>query len=248
MIEYLSNYFATYGDLFVQATLESTFMTCVSCILAYVIGLPVGVWFNATTPNGIRPNATVNFILGWVINILRALPFVILMVAITPFTRLIVGTSLGMVAACVPLTITAAPFVARIVEQSLAEVDAGIIEATRSFGASNWQIIKVQVTECLPSLIRGGAITFVTLFGFVAMAGTIGAGGLGDLAIRYGYQRFMPDVMLGAIILCVIFIVIFQLIGDTASAKLDHRKTLNGSKKKSSKSHKAMAEPTFNLK
>ena len=231
-MDFLANYFAEYGELFLQGTIDSTIMTCVSCILAYVIGLPVGIWFNATTPNGIRPNAAVNFILGWVINILRALPFIILMVAIQPFTRAIVGTSLGVAAACVPLTITAAPFVARIVEQSLAEVDAGIIEATRSFGATDWQIIKVLIRESLPSLIRGGAITFVTLFGFVAMAGAIGAGGLGDIAIRYGYQRFMPDVMIGAIILCVIFIVVFQVIGDTASAKLDHRKTVNGKGKK----------------
>ena len=231
-MDFLASYFAEYGELFLQGTIDSTIMTCVSCILAYVIGLPVGIWFNATTPNGIRPNAAVNFILGWVINILRALPFIILMVAIQPFTRAIVGTSLGVAAACVPLTITAAPFVARIVEQSLAEVDAGIIEATRSFGATDWQIIKVLIRESLPSLIRGGAITFVTLFGFVAMAGAIGAGGLGDIAIRYGYQRFMPDVMIGAIILCVIFIVVFQVIGDTASAKLDHRKTVNGKGKK----------------
>ena len=231
-MDFLANYFAEYGDLFLQGTIDSTIMTCVSCILAYVIGLPVGIWFNATTPNGIRPNAAVNFILGWVINILRALPFIILMVAIQPFTRMIVGTSLGVAAACVPLTITAAPFVARIVEQSLAEVDAGIVEATRSFGATDWQIIKVLIRESLPSLIRGGAITFVTLFGFVAMAGAIGAGGLGDIAIRYGYQRFMPDVMIGAIILCVIFIVVFQVIGDSASAKLDHRKTINGKGKK----------------
>lgn len=246
-MEFLSAYLADYGELFAQGFIDSTIMTCMSCILAYVIGLPVGVWFNATTPNGIRPNAAINFILGWVINILRALPFVILMVAITPFTRALVGTSLGVAAACVPLTITAAPFVARIVEQSLAEVDAGIIEATRSFGASNWQIIKVQILESLPSLIRGGAITFVTLFGFVAMAGCIGAGGLGDIAIRYGYQRFNSEVMVGAIILCVIFIVVFQVIGDTLSAKLDHRKTLGGTKK-GRKSHRAQAEPTFNLK
>ena len=238
-MEQITAFFAEYGELFWQGTIDTAIMTCVSCIFAYVIGLPVGVWFNATTPNGIKPNAVVNFILGWAINILRAMPFVILMVAIQPFTRLVVGTSLGVAAACVPLTITAAPFVARIVEQSLAEVDAGIVEATRSFGASNWQIIKVQLRESLPSLIRGGAITFVTLFGFVAMAGTIGAGGLRDIAIRYGYNRYMPDVMVFAIILCIVFIVVFQLLGDTLSAKLDHRKTLGGGKK-----HKRKAQPS----
>ncbi len=234
-MEQITEFFAEYGELFFQGTIDTTIMTCVSCVFAYVIGLPVGVWFNATSPNGIKPNAVINFILGWVINILRALPFVILMVAIQPFTRLIVGTSLGIAAACVPLTITAAPFVARIVEQSLAEVDTGIVEATRSFGASNWQIIMVQLRESLPSLIRGVAISFVTLFGFVAMAGVIGAGGLGDIAIRYGYQRYMPDVMVFAIILCIVFIVVFQVIGDTLSAKLDHRKQLGGSKKRKHK-------------
>lgn len=226
-MDYLANYFEQYGELFFTGMVDTTIMTCVSCFLAYVIGLPVGVWYNCTSPGGLRPNARLNFVLGWVINILRAMPFVILMVAIQPFTRLIVGSSLGVAAACVPLTITAAPFVARIVEQSLAEVDTGVVEATRSFGASDWQIIKVLLRESLPSIIRGVAISFVTLFGFTAMAGCIGAGGLGDIAVRYGYQRFMPDVMVGAVVLCIIFIVVFQVIGDTLSAKLDHRRVLN---------------------
>lgn len=238
-MDYLANYFEQYGQLFFTGMVDTTIMTCVSCILAYVIGLPVGVWYNCTTPNGLRPNPKLNFVLGWVINILRAMPFVILMVAIQPFTRLLVGSSLGVAAACVPLTITAAPFVARIVEQSLAEVDTGVVEATRSFGASDWQIIKVLLRESLPSIIRGAAISFVTLFGFTAMAGCIGAGGLGDIAVRYGYQRFMPDVMVGAVILCIIFIVVFQVIGDTLSAKLDHRHSLSSQGKRRRKKREA---------
>ena len=145
--------------------------------------------------------------------------------AIIPFTRLIVGTSLGVPGAIVPLTVSAAPFVARIVEQSLAEVDAGLIEAAQSFGSSTWQIVtKVMLRESLPSLIRGVAITFVNLFGYSAMAGTVGAGGLGDIAIRYGYQRWNAEIMIAAVILCVVLVQIFQSFGDAMARKLDHRK------------------------
>jgi len=146
-------------------------------------------------------------------------------VAIIPFTRFVVGTSLGVPGAIVPLTVAAAPFVARIVEQSLADVDKGLIEAAHSFGASNFQIIvKVMLRESLPSLVRGVAITFVNLFGYSAMAGTVGAGGLGDIAIRYGYQRFQGDVMLVAVILCVVLVQLFQSLGDFIARAIDHRK------------------------
>ena len=147
-----------------------------------------------------------------------------MLVAIIPFTRFVVGTSLGVPGAIVPLTVAAAPFVARIVEQSLAEVDKGLIEAAHSFGASNFQIIvKVMLRESLPSLVRGVAITFVNLFGYSAMAGTVGAGGLGDIAIRYGYQRFQGDVMLAAVILCVVLVQVFQSLGDLIARVIDHR-------------------------
>ena len=182
-------FFDKYGALLAQGTIDTLVMSIASCVFAYVIGLPLGIWFAVTTPNGLRPNKAVNTVLGWIINIGRSIPFIILLVAIIPFTRLVVGTSLGVPGAVVPLTVAAAPFVARIVEQSLAEVDKDLIEAAHSFGASNMQIItKVMLKESLPSLVRGVAITFVNLFGYSAMAGTVGAGGLGDIAIRYGYQ------------------------------------------------------------
>lgn len=224
-MEAISQFIADYGTILVEATGASLFMTCISCVLAYVIGLPIGVAFHITTQNGLHPNKAVNVVLGWIINIGRSVPFIILLVAMIPVTRLLMGTSLGMAGAIPPLTVSAAPFVARIVEQSLAEVDPGVVEAAHSFGASTPQIIvKVLLKEALPSLIRGIAITFVNLFGYVAMAGVVGAGGLGDVAIRYGYQRWNGEVMMVALVLCVILVVIFQSIGDKLAVKLDHRR------------------------
>ena len=217
-------FFDKYGALLAQGTIDTLVMSIASCVFAYVIGLPLGIWFAVTTPNGLRPNKAVNTVLGWIINIGRSIPFIILLVAIIPFTRLVVGTSLGVPGAVVPLTVAAAPFVARIVEQSLAEVDKDLIEAAHSFGASNMQIIvKVMLKESLPSLVRGVAITFVHLFGYSAMAGTVGAGGLGDIAIRYGYQRFQGDVMLAAVILCVVLVQVFQTFGDWLARTIDKR-------------------------
>ena len=217
-------FFDKYGALLAQGTIDTLVMSIASCVFADVIGLPLGIWFAVTTPNGLRPNKAVNTVLGWIINIGRSIPFIILLVAIIPFTRLVVGTSLGVPGAVVPLTVAAAPFVARIVEQSLAEVDKDLIEAAHSFGASNMQIImKVMLKESLPSLVRGVAITFVNLFGYSAMAGTVGAGGLGDIAIRYGYQRFQGDVMLAAVILCVVLVQVFQTFGDWLARTIDKR-------------------------
>ena len=217
-------FFDKYGALLAQGTIDTLVMSIASCVFAYVIGLPLGIWFAVTTPNGLSPNKAVNTVLGWIINIGRSIPFIILLVAIIPFTRLVVGTSLGVPGAVVPLTVAAAPFVARIVEQSLAEVDKDLIEAAHSFGASNMQIImKVMLKESLPSLVRGVAITFVNLFGYSAMAGTVGAGGLGDIAIRYGYQRFQGDVMLAAVILCVVLVPVFQTFGDWLARTIDKR-------------------------
>ena len=221
----MAEFFDKYGALLAQGTVDTLVMTLLSCLFAYVIGLPLGIWFAVTTPDGLRPNRGVNTVLGWIINIGRSIPFIILLVAIIPFTRLVVGTSLGVPGAIVPLTVAAAPFVARIVEQSLAEVDHGLIEAAHSFGASNFQIIvKVMLRESLPSLVRGVAITFVNLFGYSAMAGTVGAGGLGDIAIRYGYQRFQGDVMLAAVILCVVLVQVFQSLGDWLARAIDRRR------------------------
>lgn len=223
-MDVLSHFFAQYGALFAQGTQDTLAMTLVSTFFAYVIGIPVGVLLVVTAPDGLRPHRTINAVLGWVVNIGRSIPFVILMVAIIPFTRLVVGTSLGVPGAIVPLTVSAAPFVGRMVEQSLAEVDGGLVEAAQSFGANVWQIVtKVLLRESLPSLLRGASIAVITVFGYTAMAGVVGAGGIGDIAIRYGYQRYQGDVMVAAIILCVVLVQVFQMIGDLLARKLDHR-------------------------
>ena len=220
-----SAFFAQYGNLFLQGTIDTLVMTCVATILAYVIGIPLGILLVVTSPNGLRPNRVVSTIVGWIVNTGRSVPFIILLVALIPFTRFIVGTSLGVPGAVVPLVVTAAPFAARMVEQSLEETDSGLVEAAQSFGASTWQIVwKVYLKETLPSLVRGAAITFVTLFGYSAMAGTVGAGGLGDIAIRYGYQRFQTDVMIFAVLLCVVLVIVFQAIGDVTARKIDKRR------------------------
>ncbi len=217
-------FFSKYGQLLIDGTIDTIIMTLIATLAAYVIGTPLGVLLHTSAPTGIKPHRGLHVVLGWIVNVVRSVPFIILLVAIIPFTRLITGTSLGVPGAIVPLTITAAPFVARMVEQSLAEVDGGLVEAAQSFGASNIQIvIKVLLREALPGLIRGLAMTFVTLFGFAAMAGTVGAGGLGDIAIRYGYQRYQTDVMIAAVVLCVIIVQVFQSAGNLVARKIDHR-------------------------
>ena len=224
MLNAVTNFFEEYGDLLLEGTLDTIVMTSIATLLAYAIGLPAGVLLIVSSKKGIKENATIHAIIGGIVNIVRSIPFIILLVALIPITRLIVGTSLGVPGAIVPLVVTAAPFVARIVEQSLAEVDGSLIEAAQSFGTSNIQIIfKVLLFESLPSLIRGVSLTFITLFGFSAMAGTVGAGGLGDIAIRYGYQRYQYDVMGVAVILCIVLVQMAQSIGDVISNKINHR-------------------------
>ena len=219
----ISTFVAEYGELLAEGVRDTLIMTAISTLLAYVIGLPVGVLLTTSGKRGIRPNRALNTVLGWIVNIVRSVPFIILLVALIPLTRLIVGTSLGVPGAVVPLVVTAAPFVARVVEQSLAEVDGGLIEAAQSFGTGNLQIVfKVLLVESMPSLIRGAALTFITLFGFSAMAGTVGAGGLGDIAIRYGYQRYQYDVMAVAVVLCVILVQIVQSLGELIARRIDH--------------------------
>jgi D-methionine transport system permease protein len=223
-MEWLQSFFAQYGTLLAQGTWDTIVMTFVSTLFAYVIGIPLGVLVVVTASDGLRPHHALNTVLGWIVNIGRSIPFIILLVALIPFTRWVVGTSLGVPGAIVPLVISAAPFVARMVEQSLREVDGGLVEAAQSFGASSWQIVcKVLLHEGLPSLIRGVSITFITLFGYSAMAGTVGAGGLGDIAIRYGYQRYQNDVMFATIIILIVLVQIVQTAGDHLAFKLDKR-------------------------
>ena len=195
MIETLSGLWDKYGMMLLEGTGATLYMTAASALFAYLIGLPLGVLMIVTAKGGIRPHPVLNSVLGWIINIGRSIPFIILIVALIPFTRLITGTSIGPTAAIVPLVIGAAPFVARMVETSLKEVDAKVVEAAQTMGATGWQIVwKVLLPESVPSLIRGTSISTITLIGYSAMAGTVGGGGLGDIAIRYGYQRYQQDV------------------------------------------------------
>ncbi len=224
MLDWASSFIATYGALLVQGTWDTILMTLVSTVLAYLFGIPLGVLVVITAPNSLKPHRALNTVLGWLVNIGRSIPFIILLVALIPVTKFIVGTSLGVPGAIVPLVFAATPFVARMIEQSLQEVDAGVIEAAQSFGASSFQIIwKVLLHEALPSIIRGASITFITLFGYSAMAGCIGAGGLGDIAIRYGYYRYQDDVMLVTIILLIVLVQLVQSIGDLVARKVDKR-------------------------
>ena len=225
-MEYLQIFFEQYGELLLQGTWATIVMTLVSTVFAYIIGIPLGVAVVLTDPKkGLLPHRAINAVLGWIINIGRSIPFIILLVAIIPFTRLVVGTSLGVPGAIVPLVVSAAPFVGRMVEQSLAEVDASLIEAAQSFGATVWQIvIKVYLMESLPSLIRGFSITLITLLGYSAMAGTVGAGGLGDIAIRYGYQRYMVDMMIATIVILIVVVQVIQSVCDFAARKVDKKK------------------------
>ena len=209
--------------LILPATGQTLYMVSASTLLAYLIGLPLGIILVITSPGHILPNPWVERTLGTVINILRSAPFIILLVALIPFTRAIVGSSVGTTAAIVPLVISAAPFVARVVESSLKEVPYGVIEAALSMGASPRQIIqKVLLPEAKASLILGAAITTISVIGYTAMAGTVGAGGLGDLAIQYGYNRFRTDVMIVTVVILVVIVQIIQSLGTTLARKLTH--------------------------
>lgn len=211
-------------DLFISAIVETLIMTFASGLISLVIGLPLGLALVATARGGIAENLLLNGILGAVINAFRSIPFIILLVALIPLTRLIVGTSLGTTAAIVPLSIAAIPYYARIAEVSLREVDKGLIEAVRAMGGNRWAIIRdVLIPEALPGIIAGFTVTLVTLIGASAMAGAIGAGGLGDLAIRYGYQRFETMVMVWVVIVLIILVCGIQWVGDRVVAALDRR-------------------------
>ena len=203
---------------------ETVYMTVISSLIAYVIGLPLGVVLNVTDKDGIRPVHWLNRILGLVVNFFRSIPFIILMVAMLPVARLIVGVSLGNQAMIVMLVIAAAPYVARMVESSLKEVNAGVIEAAQSMGTNNLQIIwKVLLPEAKPSLIVGAVISMVTILGYSAMAATIGGTGLGQIAVSYGHQRFNPDVTWCCVFLTVIIVQIIQEVGTWIAHKTDKR-------------------------
>lgn len=210
--------------LLLNGIVETLYMVIVSTALAYIIGLPLGIVLNITDKDGIKPNSVINKILGFVVNFLRSVPFIILLVAILPFTRAIVGTTIGSTATIVPLVIAAAPFVARMVESSLKEVDKGVIEAAESMGSNAFQIIvKVLLPEAKPSLLVGAAIAITTILGYSAMAGFVGGGGLGAIAINYGYYRYQEDIMLITVLLLVVIVQIFQELGMKISNHTDKR-------------------------
>lgn len=203
---------------------ETIYFTFISAFFSYIIGLPLGVLLNVTSSDGIKPVPWLNRILGFIVNIFRSIPFVILMVAMLPVAKLIVGTSLGNKAMIVTLIIAAAPYVARMVESSIKEVDKGVIEAAQSMGTSNFKIIcKVLIPESKPSLLVGAVISLVTILGYSAMAGTIGGGGLGMIAINYGYQRFNNDIIWVCVVLTIIIVQLIQEFGMMLARKTDKR-------------------------
>ncbi len=212
--------------MIVKGTGATLYMTLVSTLLAYLLGLPLGIALVVMAPGGLKPNKIVYKILDVVVNIVRSIPFLILLMLVIPFTRWIVGRSYGATATIVPLSLAAAPFVARLVESSLLEVDHGVIEAAQSMGAGTWAIIwKVLLAEARVSLIVGGTIALGTILGYSAMAGVVGGGGLGDIAIQYGYRRYQVDIMIVTVVLLVLLVQILQWIGTKLSKKLDRRIT-----------------------
>lgn len=224
MVETISAFWAEYGDVLLKGTWDTLVMVSVSTVFAYLLGLPMGVALILTQPHGIRPNRFIYRVLDWIVNVGRSVPFIILMVAIMPFTKWVIGTKIGVKGAIVPLVVSAAPFIARMVETSLAEVDAGVIEAAQSMGASTLQIVwKVYLPEAKPSLVLGGAISIVTILAYTAIAGTVGAGGLGDIAIRYGHNRNVLSVMWVTVVFLIILVQVIQLVFNALSKSIDKR-------------------------
>lgn len=214
-----------FQDLLLNATCETAYMVLLAAVFTVALGLPVGVLLFLTRKNGILPNRTLATVLNTVVNVGRALPFVVLLIALIPFTRFLVGTTLGSTAAIVPITLGAFPFFARIVENALDEVDRGRIEAVVSMGGNLWHIVsRVLLPEALPALIAGITLTIVMLIGFSAMAGVVGGGGLGDLAIRYGYQRFDNQIMAATIVVLLVMVQLIQKIGDRIVRSLAYRR------------------------
>ncbi|WP_418703278.1 methionine ABC transporter permease [Anaerotignum faecicola] len=207
-----------------QGFIETIYMTVISTVLAYVIGLPLGLALVVTDKDGIHPIPWLNSLLGMIINFFRSIPFLILLIALMPFTKMVVGTVIGSKAAIVGLWIAAAPFIARMVESSLKEVEIGVVEAAQSMGASPFQIMtKVLLPEAKPSLLVGAAISITTILGYSAMAGIVGAGGLGAIAINYGYYRKQSDIMYVMVILMAIIVLVFQELGMRISKHTDRR-------------------------
>ena len=211
-------------ELLIQGSLETIYMTLASTAIAYVFGVPLGVLVYGTDQKGIFPNKVLNAVLGFIINSIRSVPFLILLIFILPFTRLVVGTTIGSNATIVPLVVAATPFVARMVESSLREVEEGVIEAAKAMGCSKLQIVtKVLLPEAQPSLLSGLTIAIATILGYSAMAGIVGGGGLGAIAINYGYYRYQGDMMAITVVLLIVIVQIFQELGNRFVVKTDKR-------------------------
>ncbi len=204
-----------------KATIQTLEMVLFSALFSTALGFPLGILLCMTGPTGITPKKNLNRVISRVVNVLRSFPFIILMILLFPLSRLILGTSIGTTATIVPLSIAAAPFVARVIESALNEVDHEVVQAARAMGSSNRQIIfKVLVPEAMPSIVAGITLTIINLIGYSAMAGAIGGGGLGDLAIRYGYQRFRTDVMFWSVVVILVLVEVIQLVGTRISNKM----------------------------
>lgn len=212
-------------EMILNGILETLYMTVVSTVCGYIFGLPMGVLLCVSDKDGLKPNAVLYKILDIIANIVRSIPFLILLILLIPFTRFILGKSYGSTATIVPLTVAAIPFIARMVESSLKEVDSGVIEAATAMGAGNIRIIfKVLLVEARTSLITGATIAIGTILGYSAMAGAVGGGGLGDIAVRYGYYRYQTDIMIVTVILLIVIVQIFQSVGMLIANKLDRRR------------------------
>ncbi|SDG09022.1 methionine ABC transporter permease [Alloyangia pacifica] len=215
-------------NLLIEATLQTLYMVAISGAIGTLFGLPIGVYLAVSQRGELLSSPWVNKVLGLIVNATRSVPFIILVVAIIPFTRLIAGTSIGTSAAIVPLTIAAVPFIARLVENAIREVDSGLIEAARAMGATPLQIIrKVLIPEALPGITLGLTLALVSLIGYSAMVGAVGGEGLGDLGIRYGYQRFMPEVMLAVVVILIVLVQLVQSLGEGLARLVDKRAPRN---------------------
>lgn len=232
MLNAISSFIADYGTLLAKGTFETVVMLLVPTVIAYVVGLFLGVVLYLTAPGGLRPAKTLNAVLGWVVNILRSFPFIVLMISVIPLTRILVGTGTGVAGTIPPLVLSAAPFIARMVEQSLAEIPHESVEAAETCGASTARIVvSALLPEALPSLVRGFAVVLIAVLGYTAIAGAVGAGGLGDIAIRYGYYRYQPDVMAVSIVILVLIVQLIQSGCDILARKVDHRASRDTSRK-----------------
>ncbi|EGR2123509.1 ABC transporter permease [Vibrio cholerae] len=220
----IAQWFALNSDLLLTATWQTLYMVAIAGLVGFALGIPLGVILHTTKKDGLQENLPLNRVLGAVVNIGRSVPFLVLMVAIIPVTKLIVGTFIGTTAAIVPLTIGAIPFVARLIESALLEVPTGLVEAAQSMGATPLQIIrKVLLPEALPTILNSVTITLVTLVSYSAMAGTVGGGGLGDVAIRYGFHRYDIVIMAVTVVMLIVLVQIIQSIGDALVRRVDHR-------------------------